>query len=254
MNKATIFASNVSTTFKILLLIPFLLFPFFLYIHKAIAFNMTNGNFSVEGNVSNPTDEDLENNAKNSQYKAPVKTNTLSGSNYIIQTGLRDQYAGPSLSFSISPTLIDFGGLTATNPVTRTETLNVFNEDNSYQVFAYEDSELKSPGGNAIIPDTSCDNGSCDNITGAPWTSSYTYGFGYHCDNAQAQGCVNGFSKGNYKQFADLALKQNEALIMQGTPALKSIESQITYKVTVSGTQQPGSYSNNITYLLIPAY
>lgn len=177
------------------------------------------------------------------------------GKNYKVKAGF--EYINPiasPFSFSISETLIDFGILSATNPVTRTTTLSVSNESGGYNVLGYENHPLLAPSG-ARINDTTCDNGACTDITASLWTNTLTYGFGYRCDNINGADCEEGFiTDENYKQFADASKKETPQPVMAGRVPGQKRQGKITYRVNISGTQQPGTYINTITYIATPSF
>jgi hypothetical protein len=226
------------------------------FITNVEGFSMSNGSISLQGQINTSTENDLQT-AKNTYRNQHQASNENESLAVIENQGFFSyQKSADFMTISISPALIDFGQLSASNPVTRNTNISIDYGNNPYQVYAFEDSPLKSSG-NYIIPDTTCDNSDCDDQTPAIWTNTFTYGFGYRCDNLQ-QGliCDSGFEPGYFKQFADILDKQDQSVIMQDTyPYLKQIEeTQITYKVNVSGTQQPGNYQNTVTYILVPSF
>ncbi|MDO8460853.1 MAG: hypothetical protein Q7S38_00245 [bacterium] len=176
------------------------------------------------------------------------------GTNYKVKAGFQYVYPAALFSFTISQTLIDFGIITPTNPVTRTNSLTISNRSaNGYTVTASQTSPLKSSQG-ATIPDTTCDDGTCTQTTASAWTGTLTYGFGYRCDNQTGTDCATGFTGSIfYKQFADSSNSENAQAVMSGaTTGTK--KSQITYKINISGTQAAGTYSNIITYIATPTF
>jgi hypothetical protein len=222
-------------------------------VQKVYAFSMSNGNFTIQGETSNPTDQDIINSGKSFKQHASMPAGTAKGSGYTIISGFSGSVGNDELTISASPILIDFGQLSATNPVIRTTVLSIRSSSCAYQVFSYENAPLTSENNN-VIPDTTCDNGSCDEETGAAWTNTLTYGFGYRCDNLKDSDCQAGFSQGYFKQFADILNKQDPVVFMTGLASSSQKQGQITYKVNVSGTQQPDSYSNTVTYMLVPSF
>lgn len=154
-------------------------------------------------------------------------------------------------SFSVSETLIDFGPISPTDPVLRTNTLSI--EDPSkegFEVIAYEENPLKNISTDTTIPDTTCDSGACNSQDSGLWEAVLTYGFGYRCDSSN-NSCSSGFSQNNfYKQFEKEISGQNAV----ENQDLQSAKVQITYKVNISGTQQPGFYGNTIIFIAVPDF
>jgi hypothetical protein len=195
---------------------------------------------------------------KNNQYKLK---NTLSptspkatGTNYIIDAGF--PYILPSQDFSLtlSQTLLDFGILSATNPVTRTTTLSLFNQTApGYQIFAYENHPLRLDT-SETIPDTTCDNGACTQTVSSLWTNTLTYGFGYRCDNISTTPCPDDFQPNYYRQISDLTKAETPAPILTGTTQAKTIQAKLTFKLNTSKNQAKGQYKNTITIIAVPTY
>ena len=151
--------------------------------------------------------------------------------------------------------MIDYGILTPTNNIYRTTNLALSNLQNGFIVIASEDHPLAISASDTNIPDTTCDNGSCSDITSALWQDTLTYGFGYHCDNVAGNNCPVDFKLDNYyKQFSDLSTKKIPQIIMSSELPQSNAEAQITYKINTSKSQPNGSYANTITYIASPGY
>ena len=176
------------------------------------------------------------------------------GANFKLRAGFQYLPTGVPFSFSISSNFINFGLLEPTNPVTRTNILTVSNRSSGgYVVSVSEDHELKTPEG-AVIPDTTCDSGTCSETVSAAWSNTLTYGFGYRCDGVGSNYCAEGFSdSASFKQFANRANSEEQETVMKGTSG-RNHKSQITYRVNVSGSQAAGYYTNVITYVATPTY
>ncbi len=157
-------------------------------------------------------------------------------------------------SFSISQNTIDFGALTATNPVIRTSDLAFTSPLYGGQIFAYENHPFLNTE-NTFLPDTTCDNGTCTQTIPANWENSLTYGFGFRCDSEATEVCGNDFSNTNtFKQFADISAKETLQSIILNQQAKPTTNTKITYKVNISGTQPPSGYSNTVTFIAIPNF
>jgi len=207
-------------------------------------FKIKMGNFnSVSGNVSGSG-------YKLNETSGETVSGLYSGTNYKVKAGFQYARVKIPFSFSISQNLIDFGTLTPTNHVTRTTNLTVSSgQASGFTVVASENQLLKSSS--STIPNTTCDNGDCSNIKAATWTGSLTYGFGYRCDDLSGTNCVSGFSENFYKPFS---LSPTTQTIMTSSKGGVSRKSQITYKVNISATQQPGTYTNVVTYIASPGF
>lgn len=217
---------------------------------------MSNDNYIIQmGNFNMSSGKMEDDKHKVGNTVGQTSPGLFSNNKVQVKSGFWYLYPMPSFTFSLSDSLIDFGILSATNPVTRTTTLSVTNPPPSgYRVLAYENHPLLT-NTNIAIPDTSCDNGACTEIQGSIWESELTYGFGYRCDSVKELDCAEGFTDpDSYKQFPDGAKKESPVSIMRGNKRYSSPQSNITYKVNVSGTQRPGTYTNTITYIAVPGF
>ena len=228
---------------------------------------MSNGSFRIEmGNLNSIAGE-----STGSKYNLNITSgeNTpglYSGTNYKVRAGFQYIPRGAPFSFSISHTLIDFGVLSPTNPVTRTTTLTISNSTApSYQVSASENHQLIVNKTGAIIPDTTCDNGNCNQTRAGQWSNTLTYGFGFRCDGVSiiSQGtksttCVEGdnsFSNNPsfYKHFADTSKTEASQIIVKGGKG-KAQKATVSYKVNIPSSQATGNYTNAVTYVATPNF
>jgi len=189
-----------------------------------------------------------------------------SGTNYKIRAGFQYINSIIPFAFSIDNLNIDFGTLSPTNPITRTDTLTIANQSAyGYVVTASENHQLLVPASGALIPDTTCDAGGCSETTATVWSSTLTYGFGFRCDSVSiiyngstSTDCLGGGSSfsGNanyFKQFADLSKSETAQTVISGTSG-RNQQATITYKVNISSSQAAGEYTNAITYIATPTY
>lgn len=218
-----------------------LLFTTYIFtIQPASAQTMSNSDFKLKTNILLTPNKYLDNKPSVNN----TKDNIFVGSNYKVVSGSK-------LIFSISQTLIDYGILSPTNPVSRTSLLSVYNNSLfGYSVFAFENHALYNETSNATIPDTTCDTGTCSKQNPALWSNLLTYGFGYRCDKlSSVKICSDDFDRLNYyKQFLNISNSQNPQALMSSTN-LGEAKARITYKVNVSGSQPIGFYNNAITFV-----
>lgn len=236
------------------------LFCFLQYQTKSDAFTMSNAFYIIIlGNLNSIAGEVSGTGGKLVFTSGELGAGLYTGTNFTLCAGFYggifcNAPAAGLFTFTVTPTSLDFGTIDPTSPVTRTNTLNVLSSGGGYSVTAIEDHSLRQSNATVFIPDTTCDNGSCSISTSAPWTSNLTYGFGYRCDNLILTDCVV-FNTDYYKPFANQSTSQTPQVVMQATNGSGSEkQSQITYKVNVSGTQLPGVYTNTITYVATPNF
>lgn len=192
-------------------------------------------------------------NSQSQPTAGEIKPFTSEGVNFKVRSGFENTTSVLPFSVSLSSDVVDFGTLSPTNPIIRTVNLSVYSLSlYGYSIIASEDHALKSD--KSVIPDTTCDNGACNQEDAAEWTNALTYGFGYRCDNVTGADCDSSFSKLNfYKRFADISNMQSEQSVMAGIGS-KNKDVRMSYKVNISGSQAQGIYTNVITFIAIPNF
>jgi len=173
--------------------------------------------------------------------------------NYTLKAGA--QYAYDTtypFSFSISSLQINFGSLEVGIASTATNIIEVSSPSGrGYQVTASENHPLTATTLGTTIPDTTCDSGCSESVSGL-WTSSTAYGFGF---NASGAGSTGYFSSSNhFRQFADTSLGESPQIIMSETIRQQNRQSVITYKTLISGLQPADTYQNSLTFTATPIY
>ena len=176
-----------------------------------------------------------------------------SGENFKVRAGFQYVHSIIPFSLTVSSQTINFGTLNPGEPISRTNRLKISNGSAfGFQITAIENHSPKTADGN-IIPDTTCDSGSCTQNTAASWTGLLTYGFGYRCDDISGNSCSSDFTNVTYfKQFANKELNEPAASVMSGTNVGRDIEGEITYKINIPGTQPSGLYQNIVQYIATP--
>lgn len=159
-----------------------------------------------------------------------------------------------ALRLTIDSNLIDFGELTPTNPLIRTQIISVTNLLSPlYDLLIYENHPLTNPTG-SFIPNTTCDSGGCTEFTSGVWDSTLTFGLGYRCENIEGYDCENGFNYDQtYKQIPENKDKMSIS-IMEGINDKNSKSINISFKLNTSASQQSGPYTNIVTYTLTPSF
>lgn len=247
----------------ILLGITFFLFPL-----QAEAIVMKGTNYNLETDINSFSGKSSGTNKVIEINSNRTSQNLYGGQNYAIQTSSSSSGSIPaptstpgasSFTFSVSSSSINFGTLTATNPVSRTTILSVQTGNaTGYSVKASQNHPLQDVKTKQVIPDTTCDTGTCNEFKALSWagsSTSLTYGFGYRCDNLSGSDCVSDFTpQGVYKQFADVSKAEIAQNVMNGTASTSEKKGQITFKVNISATQSPGSYTNTISFVAFPSF
>lgn len=159
----------------------------------------------------------------------------------------------PFFIFYNDSSLIDFGIISPTDPVIRTQTISIIPDSLSgYTIQVYENRELKN--NESKIPDTNCDT-NCTQIKADVWQSVLSYGFGFNCSNIIESDCNSDFSNETmFKPFANDSLREAPQVVMLGTKEANKREANITYKVNIANTQKLTNYTNTITYIAVPNF
>ncbi len=120
------------------------------------------------------------------------------------------------------------------------------NAGDGYSITSQETDQLTNSGGD-IIPDTTCDTGSCSESTGGAWATASNNGFGHTCFGSD---CVAAYSSGvNYRQFASIADSETAQVMQSNTGPVNNSTSTVVYQISVSATQAAGDYSNTVVYI-----
>lgn len=225
-----------------------------LCISNSSAQTMTNSSYILQmGNLNSISGKPTGSGYKLGFTSGETGANLFTGTNFKVRAGFQYINSIIYFRFSISSTLVDFGVISPTTPVTRTNELTVSNGSaGGYQVTASQNHNLRVNTSGFEIPATTCDTGNCTTTVSDIWTNSLTYGFGYRCDNVTGSDCATGFTTSTYyKQFV---ASPSAVAVMLSSNVGKSRKTQITYRVNVSGTQPAGLYTNVINYIAIPTF
>lgn len=222
--------------------------------------------FTFQANASNMSDGNYILDLEKTYYPSPTPVKQvegisnqspqeIKGDGFTVDQGFSYVFGLNDFTFSLSPLLIDYGILSPTNPIIRTQIFTVDTGSSfSYSITALEDHELTLQNGNTItIPSATCDDGLCSTQFESNWSNPLTYGFGYSCSPMEGNDCIIK-QKNYFRHFPNFVDNDNPENIIEGVGSDKTKKSQLLYKVNVATTQPSGLYSNTITYLAIPGY
>jgi hypothetical protein len=127
------------------------------------------------------------------------------------------------------------------------------NAAGGYSLAAKENHSMRTESGQTI-PDTTCDDGSCDATSSATWVTATNNGFGQTCANQTGSDCVSAYADGTlFRQFPSEADgEQPQVFMTSSTPA--SATGRVKYRFSVPQNQAAGTYSNTISYVLTGSY
>ncbi len=146
-----------------------------------------------------------------------------------------------------TPTTVPFGTLSVNTFKKGCHNLAIStNAGDGYSITSQETDQLTNSGG-SIIPDTTCDTGTCTEIAGGAWTTATNNGFGHTCFGSD---CVAAYSSGtNYRQFASIADAETAQVMQSNTGPVNNSATTVVYQISVSAMQPAGDYSNTVVYI-----
>ena len=148
-----------------------------------------------------------------------------------MQTGFTDK--NKPIRLFLSSHLIDYGPITPTNHIKRTLKISLEGPD-SYlgaDLFAFQNHPPQQ--NQNIIPDTTCDDGTCSQNWKSIWINPFTFGIGFSFDD------------NHYQQFADTSKNESWESIPPDT---------ITIKLNVSQNQplsENEHYEHTINFVAV---
>ena len=158
----------------------------------------------------------------------------------------------PTLTFSVSANTVTFDNLNSGNSYTDSAKTTVLttstNAYNGYIVYAHETGVLTSSS--STIANYASPNS-------APTTWSGT-GFGYTTDDSSLTGgTANRFTSGGPKYAGFVTSTPGDPVADHPGPVLTAISSEaftMTYRVTVAASQNAGTYTSKIIYIVVPTF
>lgn len=220
----------------------------FLHPLPAFADTMYGSGYKLETNLFNTfskqkiivqtdTNESSDSQTQNTESSSPQSTSNQNAN--VVKS---------SLSFSINPTELDFGILSAGEPIQRT--LNT--QASANNGLTLQIAESNSPiSGNTIIPDTTCDNGDCTPELASDWNSPLVYGFGYSCSSNIA--CEGFKNEQSFKPIANLSQGAKPTSIFT-TYGPENTATDLNFKINVSQTDAGKEYSSKVILYALPNY
>ena len=158
----------------------------------------------------------------------------------------------PSLTFSISSNTVTFDNLNSGNSWTDSgKTTVLTTSTNAYNGYIVN---ARSTGTLATTSATIADFGS-PNSSPATWSG---YGFGYTTnDNSLTGGTADRFTNGGPKYAGFTTSSPGDPVADHPGPITTAIANEqftISYRVSVSDTQRPGTYTTTVLYIVVPEY
>lgn len=174
-------------------------------------------------------------------------------SGYFVGSGFQYIYQIDQFSFSISKINIELGLLTAGTHNTDAHNLTITTKGaGGYTIYAYETRPLRNDDGVSIIPNTTCDAGTCTYSTAGLWQNVLIGGFGY---NMSGNDIPVDFTNSNYyRPFANREASEPMQVVMSSTNIANARQSTVTYKGGLFGSETAGKYETSVVYVAVPGY
>lgn len=232
-----------------------LFFLFILTTHNsqlttAFAQDMSSQNYKLDGGNFNMTSGNKSStNFKLSDVVGQTAAGIFASKGYIIQAGFLNGAAGETFSFSVIPSLADFGELTPNNPVEKTLRITISNGNaTGYSVRASENQPLSTLAG-AQITDTVCNSGitPCTINQTARWNQNTAYGFGFHMTGRTVP---KDFTQADtlFRPFAATARNESPIVIMQSEAKKVVDQATMTLRLNIGPNQAVGQYRNVLSF------
>lgn len=213
---------------------------------------MSSQNFKVQGgNFSITSGSKASENFRLTDLVGQTAAGQFASKGYVIQSGFADRASGQELTFSLSPSVVNFGDLTANQPVEKTVVLTIANGDiQGYTVQVSENQPLSTLAA-ATIVDTRCDATPtpCTALNPAPWMKNITYGFGYRMDGPTAPDSFAG--KDLYAPFPVAVRNEQPVTVLASKAAKVRDQAVMTLKLNVDANQPVGQYRNIISFIAL---
>jgi len=156
--------------------------------------------------------------------------------------------ANTSLTLNINPQILDFGLITAGEPIQRQIKVNA-KADTPYQLLISQTGAPSS--GEHSIPPTTCDSGDCTPHLASKWTNPLVFGFGYSCkSNIPCKGFEN---SEDFRPISDITEGMSPTTFIS-TQNATSTNTQLTFKVNIPPSSSGLEYNNNIKIYALPSY
>jgi hypothetical protein len=214
------------------------------------------GNFNVTSGKKNSTSYSL------TDTVGQMAPGLFSATGYQVRSGFQYIYdtLNNTFSFEISSLDIAFGALAPGVGITQTHTITITTPSgHGYDISSFATTSFSNLVG-LTIPPTTCDTGSCNSTTSAPWTQAAVYGFGFSAVGLNSSGVATNigtsqfFTNTSYfRPFSVAPALSAPSLMSESTP-VKNRQARLTYKVNASPLQPEGSYQTAIVYTAIPQY
>lgn len=222
--------------------------------HPAQAERMESDSFVVQfGNFNSGSGEQDSTSYNLTQTLGQIAPGPYSSATKFLGSGFQYIYTINYFRFAISKLYVNFEELQAGTHKTDSNVLSIDTKGaGGYIVYAYETHPLMHSNNTDVIPDTTCNAGTCTQTTAQPWTNQAIPGFGFNIAGADVP---TDFTNTTYfRQFADKSNSEAMQIVMSSPSIAFRDFATVTYKAGVSASQAAGNYRTEIIYIAVPGF
>lgn len=216
--------------------------------------NMRSDSYIIQfGNLNMTSGEKSSSAYKVTDTVGQTAPGEYTSTGYKVFAGFQYVYAIPRFTFRITDLSIDLGELQNGVFTQQSNDLVITTRSGGYSILARAETPLRRPlyVSSAQIPFTTCDS-TCTISAAAPWTNVTKVGLGFSVSGTnKATDFVNSTY---FRPFADSSQSQSAQVIAQSSNVVKDDVLNVTYKATISGSQEAGHYQTSVEYTAIPTF
>lgn len=229
------------------------LFVYISVFSTALALNMESDSYRIQmGNLNmgagRPSSSSYDLDLTMGQTAPGEYTNT----GFKVLAGFQYIHSLIPFTFTIFEISIDFGTLTSNYFNEQTNDLTIScGSAGGYQVTVLANKQLTSQA-SSTIPKTTCGDPACTISQAQPWTSTDYDGFGH---NMSGDDIPDDFEGSTYfRPFPDEESGDSAKIVMNGSNVGRNLQSTVTYRINISGSQAAGNYENFLTFVATPTF
>lgn len=216
--------------------------------------NMRSDSYIIQfGNFNMTSGEKSSSSYKVTDTVGQTAPGEYAGTGYKVFAGFQYIYAIPRFTFRITDLSIDLGELQNGQFSQQSNDLVITTRSGGYSIYARAESPLRRPlnVSSAQIPFTTCD-AACTISAASPWTNINKYGLGFNI--AGTHKAADFINSTYYRPFADRTQSQSAQIIAQSNDVVRDDVVSVTYRATISGSQEAGFYQTSVEFTAVPTF
>jgi len=157
--------------------------------------------------------------------------------------------AGVTTAVTTNSTLVPFGTLPINSDLAGAQRLTVTtNASQGYEIYAYQQQGFVNESADAITPITGTNQSPISWSTGCSATTTSCYGY-HTTESTLAGGSTRFAADDTYAQFST-----NPDEVAYSVGPATSRNTDMVYRVKVNATQDSGSYTSGVVYIVVPTF